>query len=188
MVEGPTFGFGRDRGGDAAILGSWCKAEGLAFEVASPTEIDGRIVSSSRIRAALADGRVDDAALLLGRPHRVRGTVGTGAKRGRLLGFPTANLDSIDTQIPADGVYAGRAIHRECSHPAAIHIGPNATFGERARTIEVHLLDFTGDLYGSTLAVDFLARLRGTVKFDGVEPLLAQIQADVAETRRVLEP
>jgi riboflavin kinase/FMN adenylyltransferase len=187
MVEGPTFGFGRDRGGDAAILGSWCEAAGLAFEVASPTEIDGRIVSSSRIRAALADGRVDDAALLLGRPHRVRGTVASGAKRGRLLGFPTANLGSIDTQIPADGVYAGYAVLDQCSHPAAIHVGPNATFGEQARTVEVHLLDFTGDLYGSTLAVDFLSRLRGTVKFDGVEPLLAQIQADVAETRRVLE-
>jgi len=187
MVEGPTFGFGRDRGGDAALLGSWCDAAGLAFEVASPTEIDGRIVSSSRIRAALADGRVDAAALLLGRPHRVRGTVVTGAQRGRTLGFPTANLSGVDTQIPADGVYAGRAWHLGRAHSAAIHIGPNATFGELARTVEVHLLDFAGDLYGSSLEVDFLARLRGTVKFDGVEPLLAQIRADVAETRRALE-
>jgi riboflavin kinase/FMN adenylyltransferase len=187
MVEGPTFGFGRDRGGDAALLGSWCEAAGLTFEVASPTEIDGRIVSSSRIRNALADGRIDEAALLLGRPHRVRGTVVTGAKRGRTLGFPTANLGGVDTQIPDDGVYAGLAWLADRSLPAAIHIGPNATFGEQARTVEVHLLDFAGDLYGSSLAVDFMLRLRGTAKFDGVDALLSQIHADVAETRRVLE-
>lgn len=187
MVEGPTFGFGRDRGGDAALLGSWCDAAGLAFEIASPTEVDGRIVSSSRIRAALSEGRMDEAALLLGRPHRIRGTVVDGAHRGRMLGFPTANLSGVDTQVPADGVYAGLALHAGRPHPAAIHIGPNATFGEHARSVEVHLLDFSGDLYGSTLEVDFIIRLRGTMKFDGAEALLARIRADVAETRRVLD-
>lgn len=186
MVEGPTFGFGRDRGGDAALLGSWCAAAGLEFEVAAPTEIDGRIVSSSRIRAALAEGRVGEAAVLLGRPHRIRGLVVHGQGRGAGLGFPTANLDAIDTQVPADGVYAVNArIAGESSwNRGAAHVGPNATFGATGRTVEVHLLDYRGDLYGRSLEVDFARRIRSTRKFQGIDDLLAQIRADVEDARR----
>ncbi|HEX8202877.1 MAG TPA: riboflavin biosynthesis protein RibF [Isosphaeraceae bacterium] len=185
MVEGPTFGFGRDRGGDAPVLASWCAGAGLGFEVVAPTEFAGQIVSSSRIRRDLAEGRADQAARLLGRPHRLRGLVVRGAGRGAGLGFPTANLAEIDVQIPADGVYAARAVvdGRGSGHPAAAHIGPNATFGERARTVEVHLIDFQGDLYGRALEVDLLRRLRPTRAFAGVDELLAQIRADVAEAR-----
>jgi riboflavin kinase / FMN adenylyltransferase len=187
MVEGPTFGFGRDRGGDAHLLASWCAAAGLAFEVVAPTEHDGQIISSSRIRRDLADGRVDQAARLLGRPHRLRGRVVRGAGRGAGLGFPTANLDRIDVQVPADGVYAARAWldGRGPGHPAAAHIGPNATFGAQARTVEVHLIDFQGDLYGCVLELDLLRRLRPTRAFAGVDELLAQIRADVAQARAV---
>ncbi|MDB5352603.1 MAG: riboflavin kinase/FMN adenylyltransferase [Planctomycetota bacterium] len=187
MVEGPTFGFGRDRGGDAALLGSWCAEAGLEFEIAAPTEIDGRIVSSSRIRRALSEGDVDDAALLLGRPHRLRGRVVKGAGRGAGLGFPTANLDGIDTQIPADGVYAVTArISGEATwHRGAAHIGPNATFGATARTVEVHLIDFAGDLYDRTLEVDLIRRLRPTRKFDGIDDLLRQIREDVELARQI---
>jgi riboflavin kinase/FMN adenylyltransferase len=187
MVEGPTFGFGRDRGGDAALLGSWCREAGLDFEVASPTEIDGRIVSSSRIRAALDEGQVAEAARLLGRPHRIRGTVVKGAGRGAGLGFPTANLAGIDTQIPADGVYAATALlaaHPPCPCPAAVHVGPNATFGERARQVEAHLIGFQGDLYGREIQLDFLDRLRGTRRFESVDELLSQIHADVEQARQ----
>lgn len=185
MVEGPTFGFGRDRGGDAQLLGSWCAEAGLGFEIASPTDLDGRMISSSRIRQCLAEGQTDAAAELLGRPHRLRGLVVRGLGRGSGLGFPTANLDRIETQIPADGVYAGRVfIDGQCvAHGAAAHIGPNATFGEQSRTVEVHLIDFQGDLYGRELELDLLSRLRTTRKFDNVNDLLAQIRNDVDQAR-----
>lgn len=189
MIEGPTFGFGRDRGGDANLLGAWCDAAGLAFEVAPPTDLDGRIVSSSRIRAALAAGDTTEAAVLLGRPHRLRGDVRPGAGRGAALGFATANLHGIDTQIPEIGVYAGLAWldgdpPTRPGRPAAIHIGPNATFGEQAHTVEVHLIDFPFQtLYGRQIQVDLLDRIRGTQRFNGVPALQAQIHADVETAR-----
>jgi riboflavin kinase/FMN adenylyltransferase len=185
MVEGPTFGFGRDRGGDAALLGSWCAQAGLEFEVATPTDVDGRIVSSTRIRKALAEGEAAEAALLLGHPHRIRGVVVHGAGRGAGIGVPTANLDRIDTVIPADGVYAALASidGRPPTQPTACHVGPNATFGERARTVEAHLIDFQGDLYGRTVELDILERLRPTRKFDGLHDLLAQIRLDIQQAR-----
>ena len=187
MVEGPNFGFGRDRGGDAETLAGWCAAAGLDFEVAPPTEVDGQIVSSSRIRRALAEGRTAEAAHLLGRPHRLRGIVTHGAGRGAGLGFPTANLDEIDTQIPDDGVYAARAFldDRPAPLPAACHIGPNVSFGEQIRKVEVHLIDFASDLYGRTLELDILDRLRPSRKFLDLDDLLAQIRADVDRARVV---
>lgn len=183
LVEGPTFGFGRGREGDVGLLGSWCDQAGISFEVVPPVEIDGQIVSSSRIRALLAAGDTREAGRLLGRPHRIRGQVVPGAGRGRGLGFPTANLQGIDTQIPADGVYAARAWTsnppRPC--PAAVHIGANATFHATQRTVEAHLIGFRDDLYGQTIELDFLERLRGTRKFDGVSELLDQIRVDVEQ-------
>ena len=188
MVEGPTFGFGRDRGGDAQHLARWCLEAGLEFEVASPTEIGGFIVSSSRIRKALHEGRAEEAALLLGRPYRLRGLVVRGAGRGAALGFPTANLDAIDVQIPSDGVYAvlARIEGDATPHPSAAHIGPNATFGETKRSVELHLIDFAGDLYGKTLEIDFVERLRPSRAFAGKDELLRQIAEDVARAREIL--
>lgn len=184
MVEGPNFGFGRDRGGDAALMGRWCAEAGIAFDVAPPTELDGRIVSSSRVRAALDAGDVEDAARLLGRSHRVRGRVARGAGRGAGLGFPTANLEGIDTQVPADGVYAARALpDGDAARTAAVHIGANSTFGEARRSVEAHLIDFRGDLYGRVVELDFLARLRGSRTFDGPDDLVAQVREDVARAR-----
>jgi riboflavin kinase/FMN adenylyltransferase len=189
MVEGPNFAFGRDRGGDAALLAGWCRAAGLGFEEVEPTAVDGELVSSSRIRGALAEGRARDAAALLGRPHRIRGVVTHGAARGAGLGFPTANLDGIDTLIPADGVYAVLAwlAGRPSPLPAACHIGPNVTFGEQVRKVEAHLLDFSGELYGQVLSLDILERLRGTRPFAGLDELLAQIRLDVSQTRTICE-
>ena len=187
MVEGPNFGFGRDRGGDAETLAGWCAAAGMDFEVAAPTEVDGQIVSSSRIRRALAEGRADEAARLLGRPHRLRGIVTHGAGRGAGLGFPTANLDEIDTQIPDDGVYAARAYldPQAPPIPVACHIGPNVSFGEQVRKVEAHLIGFDGDLYGRSLELDLLERLRPSRKFLDLDDLLAQIRADVDRARAV---
>ncbi|SIO66612.1 riboflavin kinase / FMN adenylyltransferase [Singulisphaera sp. GP187] len=187
MVEGPNFAFGRDRGGDAALLASWCESAGLDFSMAGSTKVDNQLVSSSRIRRCLQEGRADEAAHLLGRPHRIRGLVTHGAGRGAGLGFPTANLDEVDTLIPADGVYAALA-HLEGqprTWPVACHIGPNVTFGEQIRKVEAHIIDFEGDLYGQTVELDILQQLRSTRPFANLEELLAQIRADVEQTRRI---
>ena len=185
MVEGPNFAFGRDRGGDAALLADWCAESGLSLEVVEPTDFDGEMVSSSRIRRLLAEGRADVAARLLGRPYRLRGVVVHGAGRGRGLGFPTANVADIDTLVPDNGVYAALAFidGQGPPLPTATHIGPNATFGEHARNVEAHILDFDGDLYGRTLELEFLTRLRDTRKFAGLDDLLAQIKIDVERAR-----
>jgi riboflavin kinase/FMN adenylyltransferase len=186
LVEGPNFAFGRDREGTVAVLRDRCDAEGIAFEVVEGTRIDGELVSSSRIRRALVAGDVEEATRLMGRPHRIRGTVGRGAGRGAGLGFPTANLVDIDTLIPADGVYAARAFvkGRGPSYPAACNIGANPTFGENARKVEAHLLDFAGDLYDRRVELDFIRRLRATRRFSGLDELIGQVQADIEETRR----
>jgi riboflavin kinase / FMN adenylyltransferase len=187
MVEGPNFAFGRDRGGDAALLAAWCREAGLGFEEVEPTVVEDELVSSSRIRRCLAEGHAEDAGRMLGRPHRLRGLVTHGAGRGAGLGFPTANLDEIDCLIPADGVYAARAfvVGRPLPVPAACHVGPNVTFGEQVRKVEAHLLDFDGDLYGQAIELEFLRRLRPTRPFAGLDDLLTQIRADVERTRAI---
>jgi riboflavin kinase/FMN adenylyltransferase len=187
MVEGPNFAFGRDRGGDAKLLSGWCAEAGLAFEEVAPSVVDGQLVSSSRIRACLADGRAAEASRLLGHPHRIRGLVTHGAARGKGLGFPTANLDGIDNLIPVDGVYAAHAFidGHGLPLPAACHIGPNVTFGEQDRKVEAHLIDFSGDLYGRTLHLDVLDLIRPSRKFDGLDDLLSQIRADVERARAI---
>ena len=187
MVEGPTFGFGRDRGGDAQLLGSWCLEAGLEFEVASPTEMGGSIISSSRIRLALAEGKAEEASRLLGHPHRIQGLVTHGAGRGAGIGVPTANLDHIDTVIPLDGVYAALATIEGRPDPisAACNVGPNPTFGEQVRKVEAHLIDFQGDIYGKVVALDFLQQLRPTRRFSGLDDLLEQIRSDVQQAREI---
>ncbi|WP_422925061.1 riboflavin biosynthesis protein RibF [Singulisphaera sp. PoT] len=185
MVEGPNFAFGRDRGGDANLLASWCRDSGLDFEIVEPTDIGGQLISSTRIRQCLSDGLAEEAARLLGRPHRIRGIVTHGAGRGAGLGFPTANLDEVDTLIPADGVYAARA-YIEGEGPGiatACHVGPNVTFGEQIRKVEAHLLDFDGDLYGRNVELEFLTRLRTSRPFASLDDLLDQIRFDVEQTR-----
>jgi riboflavin kinase/FMN adenylyltransferase len=191
MVEGPNFAFGHDRQGDVVTLQEWCVAVGIAFEVVEPLQVDGQLISSSRIRGALLDGRVEDACRLLTRPHRIRGVVSRGAGRGTGIGNPTINLDKIDTLIPRDGVYAARAFltghssDEASSWPAACNIGPNPTFGEQIRKVEAHLIGFSGDLYGRTVELDFLARLRSTRAFSGLEDLLTQIRLDIDATAKV---
>ncbi|MFI5456066.1 MAG: riboflavin biosynthesis protein RibF [Isosphaerales bacterium] len=189
IVEGPNFAFGHDRQGDVRVLGAWCAAAGIDFEVVEPTLVEGRLISSSLIRACLSEGRVQEAARFLGRPHRIRGIVAKGAGRGAGLGFPTVNLTAISTLVPAEGVYAGLAWigGQGPAWPAACNIGPNPTFGDQAKKVEAHLIGFSGDLYGRAVELDFLERLRATRKFSSLDELLGQIQADVEQTRRVCE-
>ena len=184
VVEGYDFRFGRGRAGDNAALRELCGAAGLGFEEVPPRLVGGEAVSSSRVRAALVAGDVAQAAALLGRHYRIAGTVVEGARRGRTLGFPTANVGAVATLVPAEGVYAVRAVVDGNAWPAAANVGPNPTFGEAARKIEVHLLDFVGDLYGRPMAVEFVARLRGTRPFAGALELVEQLRRDVARRGR----
>jgi riboflavin kinase/FMN adenylyltransferase len=154
--------------------------------VLPPLEWAGKIVSSSRVRDELVQGTVQQAGDLLGRPFRLTGVVGTGQRRGQGLGFPTANLSQVATLVPGDGVYAVRAFVQDRAYAGAANIGANPTFGEQARKIEVHLLDFQGDLYGKTLAVDFIERLRATRPFANAQELIDQLTADVARVRQLL--
>lgn len=179
LVEGSNFGFGCNREGNIEVLARLCQDAGLRLTVVPPLLKDGVPVSSSRVRTCLLCGDVGEAAGLLGRPYRLHGVVGTGQRRGQTLGFPTANLERIESVIPGDGVYAARAWLNGHSWPAAVNVGPNPTFGEKARKVEIHLIGFQGDLYGQALAVDFLDRLRDTRPFAGPADLVEQLRRDI---------
>jgi riboflavin kinase/FMN adenylyltransferase len=186
LIEGPNFRFGRNREGNIETLAKLCREPAVALTILPPVLVEGRPVSSSRVRTALVRGDVREAANLLNRPYRLRGTVGTGQQRGRQIGFPTANLEQIETLVPGDGVYTV-VVHRgNHTWPGAANIGPNPTFGESARKIEVHLIGFHGELLGETLRIDFLARLRDTRRFASVTELREQLGRDVDEARRML--
>ncbi|MBQ7112221.1 MAG: riboflavin biosynthesis protein RibF [Thermoguttaceae bacterium] len=189
LVEGEDFRFGRGQEADGAALSALCAQFGLTLEIAPSVLLDGdgEPISSSSIRAAVSRGDVSDAARALGRPFRLSGVVETGDRRGRTLGFPTANVAvPTSTVVPAPGLYAAKATLPDGRvFASAVNVGGNPTFGVSTFKIEAHLLDFCGDLYGQTLTLDFLRRLRDVVPFPTKDALLAQIAADVAETRRV---
>lgn len=186
VVEGYDFRFGRGRAGDTATLRRLCEAAGVGFDEVPPLNDGGEPVSSSRVRAAIVAGEVGAAAGLLGRPYRITGTVVSGAKRGRTIGFPTANLGDVPTVVPGTGVYAVRAVGDGVTWPGAANVGPNPTFGEDARKIEVHLIGFAGDLYGKPLAVEFVTKLRDTRPFGGVNELAEQLRRDVEAAGNIL--
>ncbi len=183
LVEGPNFFFGHNRAGDIATLQSLCDATGLTLEIVPPVKIGRTLVSSSSVRALIAKGQLSRAVNLLGHPYSVRGCVRAGADRGRSLGFPTANLTDIDTLLPKNGVYAGIGYHHQQLYPAAINVGPNPTFGESDHKLEVHLINFSGDLYDKMLDVDFLDRVRDTVAFEDAGTLRSQIHDDLQTVR-----
>ncbi len=183
VVEGPNFYFGRGREGDVSLLRQFCDQAGLTLEVVEALQLHGDLVSSSRVRKLIAAGQVELAGRLLTRPYRIRGMVTHGAGRGSKIGFPTANVDAVDTLLPAAGVYGGRSHFQDQVWPVAVNIGPNPTFGEQRQKVEVHLLDFDGDLYGQPLEVDFDWRVRDVVKFSGPEQLIQQLTNDVQAVR-----
>lgn len=189
MVEGPNFHFGRGRGGDTTLLSQLCSQHNMSCEILAPVANDGiatdreQMISSSLIRAAIVDGRIADAVAWLGHPYQVCGRVTHGDARGRTLGFPTANLSGVETLLPPDGVYAARCEIDGHSFAAAVNIGGNPTFGVDDRKVEVHLIDFNGDLYDQVIAVDLIAQIRGLLTFDGRESLIDQLQRDIAAAR-----
>lgn len=186
VVEGYDFHFGRARAGTTDVLRGLCRAAGIAFELVPPFAPDGAPISSSRVRSALVSGDVTHAAELLGRNYGIAGTVVTGKRRGRTIGFPTANLGDVPTVLPGNGVYAVRATVEGRARPAAANVGPNPTFGDDARKIEVHLIGFSGDVYGKSMDVEFVARLRDTRPFGGVAELVTQLNHDIESAKRVL--
>jgi len=185
MVVGYDFRFGKARAGSADDLRAWLD---VPVEVVGALADEGAVVSSSRIREAVRAGRVDEATALLGRPHEVVGEVVRGDARGRLLGFPTANIASRTPLLPADGIYAVRVdIGDGVLRPGAASLGVRPTFGAGLEhRVEVYLLDFDGDLYGRELRVAFVRRLRGEVAYEGADALVAQIRRDVEDTRKAL--
>ena len=185
LVEGPNFFFGRNRAGTIDRLRVLCEGAKIALTVVEPLEQGGELVSSSLIRRLVSRGDVDGARAMLTRPYRIRGMVTHGAGRGAKIGFPTANIEAVDTLLPAPGVYAGRAYQSGDGWPAAINLGPNPTFGEKAIKVEVHLIGFDGPLYGRAMEVDFLARLRDIHEFDSVEHLKRQLAGDIEQASEI---
>ena len=191
VVVGHDFHFGRGRAGNVSLLAAM--GGDLGFDVLGLrlTEGDGEPISSTRIRGLLVDGDVRGAAALLGRPHQVRGMVRTGDKRGRELGFPTANVHVAgDILLPSDGIYAGWYLRPDGTrHATAISLGRRPTFydDQGESLLEAYLLDFEGDLYGEEARVEFVTHLRDELRFDSVDALIEQMQVDVADARAALD-
>ncbi len=186
IVEGRNFFFGHDRGGDIDLLARFCLDAGIRLEVVEPAQIDGHVVSSSRVRELIAAGHVAEAARLLDRPYRIRGTVIHGQGRGDGLGYPTANVAGVETLLPGEGIYAGRATLDGQTYATAISLGSNPTFDESELKVEAFLLDYRGDLYGRAVEIDFLRRLRDIKRFDSVDRLVQQMAQDVHNTREIV--
>ena len=186
VVVGFNHRFGRGARGDTRLLAEAGARVGLRAEIVPPLDVDGTTVSSSTIRASLQRGDLATATRMLGRPYFVGGRVVEGAGRGRTLGFPTANVDADRPLLTPPGVYACRIRTDGGVHGAVVNAGVRPTFGEQVFAIEAHLLDFSGDLYGQRVRLDFVTRLREEKKFSGIEALRAQIAADVDAARRAL--
>lgn len=190
VIVGKNFTYGNKAAGNVESL----IADGLKFNFSVVVQDlksgEGEVISSSRIRNLVTAGQVEEARTLLSRPHRLDGVVVHGEKRGREIGYPTANLGNIDGQtIPSDGVYAGWLTVGINFWPAAISIGTNPTFaGVRGRQVEAYALDQEGlDLYDKNASIEFGWRLRDTLKFDGLEPLLVQMKQDCDQARSLTE-
>jgi len=184
---GADFALGRDREGDVEALKSMGQEIGFAVHVIEPLTWQGEVISSSRIRSLLVKGRVREAAHLLGRYPSLSGKVVWGAERGRCLGFPTANLEvRKERAIPADGVYAVYVLLGQERYQGVANIGIRPTFRDAEHVVEVHLLDFQGDLYGLDLVVEFVERLRPERRFLDVNELVTQVRRDIARARRIL--
>ena len=188
VIVGKNFTYGHKAAGNVDSLVKSGILHGFTVVAHELNSGEGEVISSSRIRTLVSNGNVEEARLLLGRPHRLDGIVIHGEKRGRAIGYPTANLGDIQGQvIPADGVYAGWLTVGINHWPAAISIGTNPTFaGERERSVEAYALDQEGlELYDKSASIEFGWYLRPTLKFDGLESLLQQIKIDCDQARKM---
>jgi len=196
VIVGANFRFGHKAAGDVSTLQALGRTFGFTAEGVALLADGETTLSATYVRSCVAAGDLRAAARALGRPHRVDGIVERGDQRGRVLGFPTANLRTDAwAAVPADGVYAGRVVRLDewgrtvpggVLGSAAISVGTNPTFETRQRRVEAYVLDFDGDLYGQALGVEFVERLRGMEKFNGVDALVEQMHRDVAVTRDLL--
>jgi riboflavin kinase/FMN adenylyltransferase len=184
---GPDFALGRDREGDIPALREFGRQMGFEVQVVEPLKWGRDAVSSTRIRALLMRGEIREAAALLGRYPSITGQVIQGAQRGRLLGFPTANLSILpERAIPADGVYACFVWVNTGRYPAVTNIGVRPSFAGAERTVEAHLLDFSGDLYGLDIRMEFVERLRPEKRFTDLDALAVQIRSDSEQAAMLL--
>ncbi len=187
LIVGPDFAMGRGRAGTAEALAAMGKERGFIVTTLQPFLLSGEVVSSTAIRKCLATGDMLHARRLLGRPYSLSGPVVTGDKRGRTLGFPTANLGvSPDVALPLDGIYCTIASAGGRSYDSVTSIGVRPTFGELGRTVETFIMDFAGDLYGQPMKIHLLQRLRDEKRFSGADELVAQMRRDVETAREVL--
>ena len=185
IVEGTNFSFGRDREGTIEKLETLCRQHQVQLELVQPVELDGDVVSSSRLRQLISRGDLETVNRMLTSPYRVRGRIQQGSGRGQELGFPTANLGELATLLPADGVYAGCGYIDGTSWPAAVNIGGNPTFEDPTAKFEVHLVGFSGSRYGEMIDIELLTRLRDVRRFEDPEQLCSQIEEDVQQAREV---
>lgn len=188
LVVGPDFALGKNREGSADQLRLLGQEMGFIVEVVPPVVLDGEVISSSAVRLALAQGDMETVEKLFGRPFSLSGQVVTGDRRGRVLGFPTANLDVEPEQaLPSDGVYVTAAHINHESLPSVTNIGVRPTFGDGKHLVETYLLDYEGQLHQQRLRIDLLDKLRDEKHFDTVEQLKSQIRKDVEQARTILD-
>jgi riboflavin kinase/FMN adenylyltransferase len=189
LCVGHDFALGKGREGDVPTLRRLGEEFGYQVHIVEPVEVDGKVVSSSLIRAALADGDVEMAARLLGRPYEISGEVVHGDSRGRSIGIPTANLAvRADRALPKPGVYTCQATLQGARFGAVTNVGYRPTFNDQAPapTVEAHLLDFDGEIYGAFLCLAFITRLRDEKRFENVQALVEQIRRDIQRGRQIL--
>ena len=186
IVEGPDFHFGKNRTGNIDLLKELCITRNILGTIATPFMVDNEVVSSSRVRKAIQTGDMLQAKKLLGRTYSIEGKVVSGAKRGRTIGFPTANLENIQTLLPMNGVYAALCNIGNKTFATAVNIGPNPTFSELSQKVEAHLLDFEGDLYDHTIEINFLEKIRNVKTFVDKNALVQQLTLDIQQTRNLV--
>jgi riboflavin kinase/FMN adenylyltransferase len=188
LVIGYDHGFGKDREGGVDTLREIGREMGFDVDVVDAFEAEGGAVSSSRIRGLLGEGRPDEAAALLGRPYTMSGVVVRGERKGRELGFPTANIELGDAEkmLPKEGVYAAYGRVRGERIPGLLHLGPRPTFPGFSPTIELHLLDWSGDIYGDHVRVEVMGRIRDILPFSSVDALIEAIRGDERDGRAML--
>ena len=187
LVIGYDYAFGKGRRGDAEFLKACGKDKDFIVDVLQPVGANGLPYSSTRIRTMIAAGDVSGVVALLGRQYNLEGRVVPGDQRGRELGFPTANLETEKELLPAAGVYVAKVRHKQQEYGGVVNLGQRPTFSSGCSTIEVHLLDFTGQLYDQNLRIYFVERLRDEQKFSSAEELADAIAADVLNARQILQ-
>ncbi len=185
---GHDYSFGKSKTGNKIFLAEFGKKLGFEVDIINAIKLDDETISSTRLRHLILDGDVRTAARLLGRPYNVSGIVVQGKKRGSILGIPTANIKPEKELIPAQGVYAVISHVEKDRYKGVLNIGFNPTFSDTELSVEVYLLDFSGDIYGEKVEVLFIERIRDEVKFENPEQLVKQIWKDIDEARTILKP